>query len=330
MKKDLGVWKRLYELSDELMSFKPWEHIYSDDFICVELSPDHIVYCTVMGKLGDCIGISIYEDEDGYADLCSLSKEYDNNEVIRYVMFDQNCLTWYMGDRDEVPREQLSIIKELGLKYRGKNQWPYFMRFEKRFMPSSIDHDEARRMIVVLERLIDILKAYVQNEIDVNFEQDEIIFAHEENDNWKYEAMSKPDIVDKYYPVELEDKSIFDELNKQQKTEQCLYIDLICFGAMKDKNYHKTVNALFFIVVDEESELILHGNFIKPEEDEIQYAIHFFINYILNVGRPDTIYVRNPQVISSLFDICQKCDIDIVDDDCLMLDFIIREMEKMM
>lgn len=38
------------------------------------------------------------------------------------MMYDQNCLTLSMGDRDEVPFQQKQIIKELGLKYRGRGK----------------------------------------------------------------------------------------------------------------------------------------------------------------------------------------------------------------
>lgn len=59
-----------------------------------------------MGQLGDCIGFSIYEGEQGYRDLNSISLEYEEDRVIQYMMFDQTCLTFYMGDREEVPSSQ--------------------------------------------------------------------------------------------------------------------------------------------------------------------------------------------------------------------------------
>ena len=62
-----------------------------------------------MGKLGDCIGVSIYEGEEGYADLCSIAHEYPDQAITQYMMFEQNCLTFYMGDREEVPKGQKEI-----------------------------------------------------------------------------------------------------------------------------------------------------------------------------------------------------------------------------
>ena len=61
MGRNTVVWRKLYKLSDQLQKLKPWEYIWSGDYICIELAPDDVVYCIVMGRNGDCIGLSIYE-----------------------------------------------------------------------------------------------------------------------------------------------------------------------------------------------------------------------------------------------------------------------------
>ncbi|WRK52708.1 hypothetical protein SD457_20965 [Coprobacillaceae bacterium CR2/5/TPMF4] len=58
------------------------------------------------GKLRECIGLSIYQGDAGLADLISISREYDDIDLSTYMMFDQNCITLYMGNRDEVPKHQ--------------------------------------------------------------------------------------------------------------------------------------------------------------------------------------------------------------------------------
>lgn len=38
-----------------------------------------------------------------------------NGPSIYDTMMDQSCITWYAGDRNEVPEAQKKVIKELGL-----------------------------------------------------------------------------------------------------------------------------------------------------------------------------------------------------------------------
>lgn len=330
MKQDLNVWKKLYELSAELTDLKPWEHIWSEDFICIELEPNDLIYCTVMGKLGDCIGISLYEGEDGYADLCSISQEYVDDQIVRYVMYEQTCLTWYMGDRDEVPQEQRQIIKDLGLKFRGHNHWPYFLSFEKRFSPGTINQEQALKMALVLERLIDVLKEYMDKKIDVDFKLDEMIYAHKDDNKWIYESMSMPDVVDKFYPIELVDKNIFIELNQNKKSYNSIYIDFIYLNTMiSDELYDKPVNALLFVVMDKKSRQVIHMEVLKPDDDEIEFVISFFIQYILQNGRPRYLYVRNPSVYCAVADICDQCEIELKSDNFGIVDRFIEGMSGM-
>ena len=123
---DKNIWKQLYTLINEWIQLGAWKFIRSNDFVGLEIN-GATYYCTIMGQLGDCIGFSIYEGEQGYRDLNSISLEYEEDRVIQYMMFDQTCLTFYMGDREEVPSSQRQMMKTLGFKYRGKGNWPYFL-----------------------------------------------------------------------------------------------------------------------------------------------------------------------------------------------------------
>ena len=55
-----------------------------------------------MGYDNKCIGLSIYLGDKGYEDLCSITTKPIDDTVTTYMMYDQTCLTFYMGDREEV------------------------------------------------------------------------------------------------------------------------------------------------------------------------------------------------------------------------------------
>ena len=158
MENNLETWKKLYETTKIWSTKKPWLSLESNDWIQIEFDDMESIYCTIMGSLGECIGLSIYQGDAGLADLISISREYDDIDLSTYMMFDQNCITLYMGNRDEVPKHQKNIIKQLGLRYRGNGNWPYFLSFKKGFMPFDIDDNQAALLIKVMEKLLEIVQ----------------------------------------------------------------------------------------------------------------------------------------------------------------------------
>ena len=77
-----------------------------------------------------------------------------------FAMACQNNLTCYWGNREEMSGEQRRIVKELGYKFRGRNQWLYFLSFKKGYFPYNMDQNEVRRMTSYLALLKDAILYY--------------------------------------------------------------------------------------------------------------------------------------------------------------------------
>ncbi|OGO93620.1 MAG: hypothetical protein A2Y17_00745 [Clostridiales bacterium GWF2_38_85] len=78
-----------------------------------------------MRRNGECYGIGVYPGYESIMGFYSLLNASEN-EPLSYTMNLQNCLMCYFGDRDELAPEEREIIKGLGLKFRGQNNWIYF------------------------------------------------------------------------------------------------------------------------------------------------------------------------------------------------------------
>ena len=128
----LEQWKELYDLAIEITKLKPWNSYWDMDLIAVETKKNEEPnFVSIMGKSGTCTGISVYRGMEGYSDFCQISND-DYNVPATFVMSDQNCITCYWGNRDEIDDEMYSIIKQLGLRFRGNGNWIYFKTFEKK------------------------------------------------------------------------------------------------------------------------------------------------------------------------------------------------------
>lgn len=311
MENNLKTWKKLYEITKIWSTKKPWLYLESNDWIQIEFDNTESIYCTIMGSIGECIGLSIYQSDTGLADLISISREYDDIELSTYMMFNQNCITLYMGNHDEVPNHQKNIIKQLGLRYRGNGNWPYFLSFKKGFMPFDIDDNQAALLIKVMEKLLEIVSYYQEEQIDVKFEENEMIYAHIENNQWQYEAICIPDI-DKFIAVIPENEQLINKLKATNYNNAELIIDFNYVGNfVTDPDYLHPINPLLAIVFDKKSEMIVFQEMLKPDDNEIQLALNFLANYILQHGRPRIIYFKNPIVWCALSELCIQCKIEL-------------------
>lgn len=320
------VWRQLYTYADEWVQLKPWEVLWSNDFVALEIN-GKTYYCTIMGKLGDCIGVSIYEGEEGYADLCSIAHEYPDQAITQYMMFEQNCLTFYMGDREEVPKGQKEIIKKLGLKYRGKGHWPYFLSFVPRFYPYEINDQQASVIVQVFKHLIPLMKAYMNHEVAVDFDNGEILFAHDHH-GWKYEAIQRPEEQEKFYVVDLEDQQYLNYLKELPQTQNQYIIDLAYLsGCFVDEAYDRPVSSLVLLALDVDSQQIIKVSMPRPEDDEIIESISMFCELMQDYGKPKDIFIRNPRVFSSIISICEECQVEVHVTSLPMMDDIFAQMD---
>lgn len=107
-------------------------------------------------------------------------------------MFSQKNLTCYWGNREELSDKQRKTIKELGYKYRGKNQWLYFMSFEPGYYPYNLDQDEVLRMTEHFQDLEFALQYYEKMDVPVDFEKGNMFYFEFGKDKKTWNFGEKP------------------------------------------------------------------------------------------------------------------------------------------
>ena len=327
MENNLTIWHELHDTTKAWNDLKPWEYFKCNDWIKIDFENEETIYCTIMGYDNKCIGLSIYLGDKGYEDLCSIITKPIDDTVTTYMMYDQTCLTFYMGDREEVPPKQKKLIKDLGFKYRGRGNWPYFLSYKKRFSPYHINDNQAFTIIRVMKKLMEITNLYINNKIDVKFDENEIIHAYQKKDNWSYEPLCLPTPVDKFCAIEIADKSILEQASLAPNNHRRLIIDLVYMKfSITENDFDRPINPLMFIVLDEETQMIMATHFLSPDDDEIGLVLSFLIEYILKEGRPDCLFIRNPAVWAAIVDVCKECDIELITTPLQMIDYIISDM----
>ena len=303
-------WRALYEAAMAVEELKPWETFYDMDLFTLDGGWEKEVYVSILGKSGECYGITIYEGLDGLNDFMMLTLSDRMNIPSDFAMACQNNLTCYWGNREELSAEQRRIVKELGHKFRGKNQWLYFLSFKKGYFPYNMDQDEVRRMTSYLTVLKDAVLYYQENKIKVKFDAKETFYYSVKGKKATGEAQPLPFTGYNFPVLTLTDEETLEELRNSEKCRAVLEADIISLNAgVKDEKYDRPANPWLCLLADAQSGLMLAAEMTGPKEDEKIILAEELLAFILQHGAPKEVRVRSVLTAAILEEICSESGI---------------------
>lgn len=274
------------------------------------------MYISVLGRGGDTYGISVYEGEEGLDKLKILASQEQLNISPYFAMYLQDNLTCYWGDREELSNKQRDI-KELGYKYRGRNQWLYFQSYKTDFMPYNFDGDEVKRMIKYLSGLKKALTAYIEQKPQIAFDRGNMYCY-----SVKHDRISSKEIALGNFGFEAvqlaEETEVVNELKKIPKVFGTVEIDILpMFINLNDKAFDRPANPTICMVVDKKSGMVIAANVSNPETGIFDNLVNTFVDTFLGYGLPKRINVCNSIIGSILEDICDILNIKLCYEDSL-------------
>lgn len=309
----LEQWRTLYEMATRIKELKPWEMLWNMDIIGIQYGEEkeNTVYFSILGRSGDCYGIVVYEDYEGFNGFWLLPAQTKMGLSTEYMMYCQKNLTCYWGDRKEVPEEQRKIIEELGYSYHGKNQWLYFLSFVPGYAPYNMDEEEVLRMTEYLQDLELALRAYEENGQSIDFVGGNMFLFKfsEDKENWSCGEAPLP--FTKYYfnSPEITDEQLYNDLAAVPKEDAILETDIVMIGDCVDKEgeYERPANHACAVLVETTSGTLVDCNIAEPEDDPLRRLAESIIGYCFEYGAPKEIRVSNAILEIGLKQICEVC-----------------------
>lgn len=307
----LEQWKVLYEAATRIKERKPWEQFWDMDLIGVTDGPEgETVFFSILGRGGTCYGIAVYEGFEGLNTFLMLAMRESLNLSPEYAMLNQTNLTCYWGNRDELTDKQRKIIKELGYKYRGKNQWLYFQSYKPGYCPYNLDEEEVLRMSSYLQKLDQALALHEQENINVDFESGNLLLVtyDEGEKTWKQEEAPLPFTSYQFGNLIITDEELLNKLAKAPGSGLTLEADIVPMGAsVSDKAYDRPANPMMAVLGEAASGLIIHCEMTEPDDDPMAVLAEEVLSFILQSGAPKEIRVSNVIVEAALEQICEVC-----------------------
>ncbi len=302
-------WQRLYEAALEFKKLECWNWVYDDNVFGV-LNPENgeIGYCCIMGNLGEAFALAVYLGSDGlegYLNIQSGKIKPADFEAFQ----SQKCLMASFEDRDYLQKEDIQIIKKLGLKFHGQKEWPAFRSYLPGYYPWFLTKKEALFLTAVIEQAIDVAQRLQKNSTLLKPpHKDEYLVRVPDKINddmlWK-DTWMKPAYIEKAKSSDdrVDEIRIQKIKKKAVRTDSIWEIDIVFAPTpVREKNERPYFPRLF-AVIDKHSTFALDCNMFIISDSASTYRDHFL--YFLEKGAmlPQEILVKKDEVFQILLPI---------------------------
>jgi len=305
-------WAALYEAAGSIRRLEPWKYLSIENLVAIELERgQESVICSVMCTADGCGSISVYEGQRGYEDIQMLLEIGNQGEAYaQFALAHQSCLALHFVEREAVLPDQKDRMKQLGLRYRGRGNWPVFLSLHSRFAPCGLDQREVLLMTKALQGLVMSVRSIVEMGLAVNWDAGESLFRmyDEERGLWLNLPYKLPP-ADRHYPgVQITDELMKRRLKKFKKNRDEILVDLVYINqAVDDENWERPVNPLIFLAVDKATGIILNMQTLEPDQPEADAMMQFMLEYMHQNGCMRSVTARNRWLLAPLVDLSKIC-----------------------
>ncbi|WP_127580132.1 DUF7309 domain-containing protein [Paenibacillus koleovorans] len=215
MKPTTEQWSKLYVTAATFKQAGCWDWMENIHLFGVQdPDSDRVGYCCIMGNGGELYGLAVYIGTAGLkvvSDMLLGRSETDS-------MFSQHCLMLAFEDREDLMTQERAQIKELGLKFRGRQAWPTFRLNEPGYYPWPLmTTNDVNFLTVAIEQAMEVSRLVRDNPDQLLDVEEGFIVTRVSSTN---EADERSWSTEKLKPADIEQPSIeYPELNAFQMAQ---------------------------------------------------------------------------------------------------------------
>ena len=151
------VYRKIYTLAGEIRKLAPWNWMYETELFGVKIRETGQVYfVSVMGSEGAFFALSAYKGYEGLMQFFDFQEHADTMPPETILTIPHLMLSF--TGREELSGEQLASIKEAGLSFRGKGNWPQLDEIVPGYLPVLPGVSTLVDIPVILEQVIEVVR----------------------------------------------------------------------------------------------------------------------------------------------------------------------------
>ncbi len=154
-------WRKLYEAAAAFRKLEPWGWLNDDDLFAVARldaakGEAEIAYCCVLGSVDEGFGLAAYLGSQGLDVYERMRARETGSETLMDLVRVQCNLLLTFEDREELEPRDRAIIRELGLRFRGRGEWPMFRSYRPSEEPWFLDPWEVHFLDQILRQAVEV------------------------------------------------------------------------------------------------------------------------------------------------------------------------------
>lgn len=264
-------WSKLYAVAMQIKKLAPWEWMSEEQIFGVQdPETEEIGFVSVMGQLGEHYSIAVYQGSKGLYGL-------DNFQMLGPQAQAEDLLAIphlqaSFEDRGELTKQDRNVIKELGLKFRGRNEWPLFRSYRPGYFPWYLNAQEARFLSSVLEQVLEMLPR-IEHEptmLDPEDLDDEMRFLVRTPTEdagkltWQEHFITVPPPESEAIPIAINTADL-EALKRLKSGGMQLEVDLFVIPAQIDSKGSRPSLLYMLLVVERESGMVLGHDLLTAD-----------------------------------------------------------------
>jgi hypothetical protein len=260
-------WRQLYEVMGRLKELAPWQWMEEGDIFAVQ-NPETAEwgYVSVMGMGGEHYAVAVYQGAEGLYGFWGLQEAGDEMAPEQLLAVPE--LQASFEDRETVEKEDREVMKELGLKFRGRHAWPAFRSYRPGYAPWFIEAAEARFLYHALEQTLEVAARYRDNPDLLDGVDDEHFFGRvPEQKNggitWRDELVPVPEAPTRRIEIVVNMGAI-DHLKQIKTNIGKLEVDVFLFPGRIGERGERPYFPYMLFMVDGRSGFIYAAETMQP------------------------------------------------------------------
>ncbi|GAB4541495.1 MAG: hypothetical protein Kow0063_32360 [Anaerolineae bacterium] len=267
----LNEWRGLYQAAIRVKEVAPWDWMTETDIFGVrDPETGETGFVSVMGALGEHLAVAVYLGSEGLYGFWAFQQFADS--APSEVLLDIPHLQASFEDRSTLSAKDRDMIKELGLKFRGRQSWPMFRSYRPGFFPWYLEASEARLLTYALEQAIEVALRFKEDPAILDTSDDTsymVRVGHKQGDAFvwqdRLENVPPPESRTISVPMDLD---MLEAVSQLPHSRQVLEIDFFTLptGVVEEKGARPYFPHML-LVVDSGSGFVFSSELLSPEAD---------------------------------------------------------------
>jgi len=291
------IYEEFYQLCAQLQKDEPWRAFDDGQLIGLKRNSDQTVYVNTLGNGGETYGLVFYEGDEGLNDYNLVRTHLDLNVPDIYALFRQNCFCIYFGEDEEIPDEQYDAYADVQPDFEDSQYGiPYILSIKKGYFPWTPRDAEIAQVNMYLSWYLEVFP-FVTKLYDwgTGIERGHCLCEYDERDmRWDY---SYPPLPSEDYRLDITapaEAEVREAVRNARRTNSVYEADFFFPNIhIDDPQFYRPAAALFIVILDHDSGVILEQELLKPQQDVSLMMNEILLRAVDRYGIPSRILVRS-------------------------------------